>query len=165
MVAPKEADRFTRAQRELLLVDGIATFTVDNGGTCRVERTVTTYQTNALGIEDVAYLDLETVTTLAYLRATLRDRIATKFPRHKLADDGTNYGIGQAIVTPSVIRMELIALAREWEEAGLVEQLDQFIGDLIVERDDSDPNRVNALVPPDMVNQFRQFAAAIQFRL
>ncbi len=165
MVAPKEADRFTRAQRELLLADGIATFTVDAGGTPRVERTITTYQTNALGIEDVAWLDLETVTTLAYLRATVRAVIATKFPRHKLANDGTEYGLGQAIVTPSVIRMELIALARAWEEAGLVENLDQYVADLIVERDAGDPNRVNALIPPDLVNQFRQFAAAVQFRL
>lgn len=165
MVAPRAADRFTRAERELLLRDGIATFTVDQGGTCRIERTVTTYQTNALGIEDVAWLDLETVTTLGYLRASLRLRVATKFPRHKLADDGTAYGPGQAIVTPKVIRAEIIALAREWEQAGLVEALDQFVADILVERDDSDPNRINALIPPDIVNQFRSFAAAIQFRL
>lgn len=165
LIAPVEATRFTRAQRELLLADGIATYTVDSGGTCRIERSITTYQTDALGIDSIAYLDLETVTTLAYLRATLRARIVSKFPRHKLASDGTKYGVGQAIVTPSVIRMEIIALAREWEAAGLVENLDQFIADIIVERDESDVNRINALVPPDIVNQFRQFAAAIQFRL
>lgn len=165
LVAPTEADRFTRAQRDLLLRDGISTFTVDQGGTARVERAITTYQTNALGIADTAWLDLETVTTLAYLRASLRARIALKFSRHKLADDGTAYGPGQAMVTPRVIRAEVIALAREWEAAGLVEGLDQFVADLIVERDAGDPNRVNALIPPDIVNQFRSFAAAIQFRL
>lgn len=165
MIAPKEPVRFTRLQREALLADGIATFTVDAGDACRIERAITTYQTDDLGIEDVAYLDLETVTTLAYLRITLRDRIARKFPRHKLADDGSRYGAGQAIVTPSVIRMEIIALAREWEDAGLVEGLEQFATDLIVERDETDRNRLNALIPPDIVNQFRRFAAAIQFRL
>lgn len=165
MVAPRGEDQFTRAQRELLLKDGIATFTADRSGICRIERTVTTYQTDAFGLDDVAWLDLETVTTVFYLRASLRSRIAQKFPRHKLANDGTRYGAGQAIVTPMVIRAEVIALAREWEEAGLVEGLDQFIADLIVERDASDPNRVNALIPPDIVNQFRSFAAAIQFRL
>lgn len=165
LLAPIEGSRFTRTQRELLLADGIATYTVGTDGTCRIERAITTYQTDALGLDSVAYLDLETVTTLAYLRATLRARIMSKFPRHKLASDGTKYGVGQAIVTPSVIRMEIIALAREWEAAGLVENLDQFIADIIVERDESDVNRINALVPPDIVNQFRQFAAAIQFRL
>lgn len=165
MIAPREEDRFTRAEREALLRDGIATFTVDAGGTCRIERAVTTYQTDAFGLPDVAYLDFETLATLGYLRAGLRARIAQKFPRHKLADDGTRYGPGQAIVTPSVIRAEIVALFREWEEAGLVEARDQFVADLIVERDGTDPNRVNALVPPDLVNQFRHFAAAVQFRL
>jgi len=165
LVAPKLEDRFTRDQRDALLYDGISTCTVDASGVCRIERAITTYQLDINGLEDPAWLDLETVTTVAYLRASLRSRIATKFPRHKLADDGTAYGPGQAIVTPKVLRAELVALAREWEEAGLVENLDQFVGDLIVERDATDPNRVNAIVPPDIVNQFRSFAAAVQFRL
>ena len=165
LVAPKETERFTRTERDLLLRDGIATFTIDQAGTARIERAITTYQTDSLGIDDLAWLDLESVTTLGYLRASLRLRIATKFPRHKLADDGTAFGPGQAVVTPKILRAEIIALAREWETAALVEGLDQFVADLIVERDASDPNRVNALIPPDIVNQFRSFAAAVQFRL
>ena len=165
LIASKEAERFTRAERDLLLRDGIATITIDQAGTARIERAITTYQTDSLGIEDIAWLDLESVTTLGYLRASLRLRIATKFPRHKLADDGTAFGPGQAVVTPKILRAEIIALAREWEAAALVEGLDQFVADLIVERDQADPNRVNALIPPDIVNQFRSFAAAVQFRL
>lgn len=165
VIGPKEGARFTRADRELLLRDGIATFTVDQDGTVRIERAITTWQTNASGLDDTAYLDMETVHTLAFFRQALRLRIATKFPRFKLASDGTNFSRGQAIVTPAIIRAEIVALFRELEEAGLVERLDQFIGDLIVERDASDPNRVNALVPPDLVNQFRSFAAQVQFRL
>lgn len=165
MVAPKVEVRFTRSQREVLLADGISTFTVTPAGTCLIERAITTYQVDNFGLPDVSYLDLETPLTLFYLRATLRARIAQKFPRHKLASDGTRYGAGQAIVTPSTIRAELLALARDWEEAGLVENLDQYKADLIVERDATDPNRINALVPPDIVNQFRAFAAAVQFRL
>jgi phage tail sheath gpL-like len=53
---------------------------------------------------------------------------------------------------------------RELEEAGLVENIDQFKADLIVDRDASDPNRVNALLPPDIVNQMRVLAAQVQFR-
>ncbi|WP_086733819.1 phage tail sheath C-terminal domain-containing protein [Erythrobacter colymbi] len=165
MVAPKVEARFTRAQRELLLRDGISTFTVTPAGTCLIERAITTYQTDDFGLADLSFLDLETPLTLFYLRASLRARIAQKFPRQKLAADGTRYGAGQAIVTPSTIRAELLALAREWEELGLVENLDQYKADLIVERDATDPNRINALVPPNIVNQFRAFAAAIQFRL
>ncbi|MEL7784058.1 phage tail sheath subtilisin-like domain-containing protein [Citromicrobium bathyomarinum] len=165
MVAPKPEDRFTRAEREQLLRDGISTFTVSTAGECRIERAITTYQVDNFEIEDAAWLDLETPLTLFFLRASLRARIAEKFPRHKLASDGTRYGAGQAIVTPSTIRAELLALAREWEELGLIENLDQYKANLLVERDEGDPNRINAIVPPDIVNQFRVFAGAVQFRL
>ncbi|MEZ5709726.1 MAG: phage tail sheath C-terminal domain-containing protein [Blastomonas sp.] len=165
VIAPRESERFTRAERELLLVDGIATFSVDQGGTVRIERAISTYQTNGAGLADTAFLDIETVLTLGYMRQALRSRIALKFPRHKLADNGTRFAAGQAIVTPNIIRAEIVALFREMELAGLVENLDQFIADLVVERNTGDPNRIDALVPPDIVNQFRAFAAQVQFRL
>jgi len=160
-----EADRFTREERDLLLHDGISTHLVDAGGRVLVERAITTYKLDSFGLEDVSYLDVNTVLTLAYLRYAVRARIAQRYPRHKLADDGTRAGAGQAIVTPKVIRAELVALMRELEEIGLVENLDQFVGDLVVERSATDRNRVNALIPPDIVNQFRVFAGQIQFRL
>lgn len=159
------ADRYTRDERNLHLFDGISTSTVDAGGNVLIERLITTYKTNAFGVEDISYLDVETMRTIAYLRFSVRARIALKFPRHKLANDGTRFGAGQAIVTPNVIRAELVALFAQWEEAGLAEGMEQFKRDLIVEREPSDPNRVNAIIPPDVVNQFRVFAAQVQFRL
>jgi phage tail sheath gpL-like len=165
MLAPAEGLRFTRTERNLLLYDGISTFTVGPDGTCAIERAITTYQVNTAGLPDPSYLDVETLATLAVLRRTLRARIAQKYPRHKLANDGTNFGSGQAIVTPSIIRAEVIALARQWEQRGWVENLDQFKADLIVERNADDPNRVDAVIPPDIINQLRVLAAQIQFRL
>lgn len=159
------ADRWTRDERNLALYDGIATTTVDAGGRVLVERLVTTYQTNASGVADTAYLDIETLRTLAYLRYTVRARIALRFPRHKLADDGTQFRAGQAIVTPNIIRAELVALFMDWMDAGLAEGLEQFKTDLVVERSATDPNRVDAVIPPDVINQFRVFAGQVQFRL
>ncbi|TCS62586.1 phage tail sheath subtilisin-like domain-containing protein [Varunaivibrio sulfuroxidans] len=165
VMAPDAGQRFTLEERNLLLFDGVSTFRVDDGGRVLIERAITTYETNAAGIADPSYLDLTTIKTLAYLRYSVRARIVSKFPRHKLASDGTEYGAGQAIVTPSVIRAELIALFKDWENAGLAEGMAQFKADLVVERDAGDVNRVNALIPPDVVNQFRVFAGKVQFRL
>lgn len=64
-----------------------------------------------------------------------------------------------------MIRAELIALFLDLEQAGLVENFAQFKQDLIVERDATDRSRVNALIPPDIVNQFRVLGAQVQFRL
>jgi phage tail sheath gpL-like len=95
----------------------------------------------------------------------MRNRILFMFPRHKLADDGTRFGAGQAIVTPLIIRSEMIAAYGELEEAGKMENMEAFKANLIVERNAQDPNRVDALLPPDLVNQLRIFAALTQFRL
>jgi len=163
--APAEADRATRAERNILLNDGIATFTVDAGGGVLIERLVTEYQLNAFGVDDVSFLDVETLRTLAYLRFSVRARIAQKYPRCKLANDGTRFGPGQAIVTPRAIKAELLALFRQWEEAGLAEGFEQFKRELVVERNATDANRVDAVIPPDVINQFRVFAGQVQFRL
>lgn len=165
VLPPSQADQFTRPERDLLLRDGISTFTVDQGGNVLIERVVTTYQTNAFGIEDVSYLDLETKWTVDYMRYAFRARIGLRFPRHKLADDGTNFDEGQPIVTPSMIRSELIDVARLLERAGILEGFSQFKEDLLVVRSLSDRNRVNSILPPDVVNQFRVFAASVQFIL
>ncbi|WP_028100478.1 phage tail sheath C-terminal domain-containing protein [Pseudoduganella violaceinigra] len=157
--------RFTRAERNNLLSYGLATFIADAGGNLMVERAVTTYVHNSGGFVDPSYRDAETMYTLSYLRYSVRARIAQKFARYKLANDGANFAPGQAIVTPRTIRGELIALFRDWEEAGLVENFDQFKTDLIVERSQTDANRIDVLLPPDLINQFRVFAAKLEFRL
>ncbi|MEN6375326.1 MAG: phage tail sheath subtilisin-like domain-containing protein [Smithella sp.] len=165
VLAPAPEDRYMLDERNIHLYDGISTFTVDDGGLCRIERLITTYKTNAAGVDDVSYLDIETMRIIAYLRYSTRVRIALRYPRHKLASDGTEIAPGQAIVTPKTIKAEMIALFIQWMDAGLVEGLAQFKKDLIVERNDNDPNRVDAIIPPDVINQFRVFAASLQFRL
>lgn len=165
LLPPALADRFTRQERDLLLRDGISTFLVDQGGNVLVERVVTTYQVNAYGIDDVSYLDLETKWTVDYMRYAFRARIALRFPRHKLADDGTNFAPGQAVATPNIIRAELLDVARDLELAGILEGFETFKKDLLVTRSISDRNRVNCVLPADVVNQFRVFAASVQFIL
>lgn len=163
--APRREDRWNMEERNILLYDGMATFMVASDDTVQIEREVTMYQKNSWGMADPSYLDVQTPATLGYWRYAVRSRITQKFPRHKLADDGTRYGPGQAIVTPSVIRAELIALHGELEEKGLLENLETFKEGLIVERNKDDRNRLDVLATPDLVNQFRVFAMQTRFIL
>ena len=165
VMAPPREKRWSMEERNILLYDGIATYRIASDDTVQIEREVTMYQTNAWGSPDPSYLDVQTVATLGYWRYAVNARIQQKFPRHKLADDGTAYGPGNAVVTPSVIRAELIALMRELEEKGLVENVETFKEQLIVERNADDRNRVDVLAPPDLVNQFRIFACLTRFVL
>lgn len=165
IIPPPLKDRWTMEERNLLLHDGIATSMVQAGDIVAIEREVTMYQVNKWGEADPSYLDVTTPATLGYIRYATKSRITQKYPRHKLASDGTRYSPGQAIVTPSVIRGELLALYRELEYAGIVENFDAYKADLIVERNASDRNRVDVLAPPDIVNQFRMFGMKTMFVL
>lgn len=156
---------WTREERNLLLWDGIATAYEDADGSMRVERMVTTYKENALGAPDRAYLDVETIFTLEYLRYDIRAYFARKYPRHKLAKDGTRYGQGQAIITPKIARAECVAWFAMMEDKSLVEGMDQFKKDLITERNTDDECRLDIYLPPDLVNQLRILAIQIGFRL
>ena len=162
--AAPAGERFTLLERQALLTNGIAT-TTSGDGSVRIDRAITTYQRNAYGQPDDSYLDSETMHTTAHVMRRLRNVITSKYGRHKLAADGTRFGDGQAIVTPSTLRAELISEYRAMERDGIVENAELFAEHLIVEIDANNPNRVNVLFPPDYVNQLRIFALLNQFRL
>lgn len=164
VMASPAGSRFVQNERQTLLENGIATLTT-TVGSVMIERAITTYQKNAFGDADASYLDSETLHTSAYVIRQMKSIITSKYGRHKLASDGTRFGAGQAIVTPSVIRGELIALYRRLELEGIVENADLFKKYLIVERNVNNPNRLDVLFPPDYVNQLRIFAVLNQFRL
>jgi phage tail sheath gpL-like len=156
--------RFTFPERQSLLTHGVATASY-SGGAVRIERGITSYRVNAFDQPDDSYLDSETLHQSAYVIKYLKGLITSKYGRHKLADDGTRFGAGQAIVTPIVIRGELIGAYYALEYLGIVENADAFAAHLIVERSRENPNRLNILFPPDLVNQLRIFALQYQFRL
>jgi phage tail sheath gpL-like len=162
--APKH-QRFLLKQLNDFAGVGIATQGPNSDNVPAIKRESTTYQKNLYGQGDDAYELVPTLATLAALFRSQRQAITSKYPRHKLADDGTRFGAGQAIVTPNIIKAELIAQYRFDEFLGRVENAVAFKANLIVERDANDPNRVNVLYPPDLINQLRIFAVLAQFRL
>lgn len=165
IISPREINRFTLQENNGLLYDGISTFYVDSGGVVRIQRAITMYQKNVVNAPDTAYLDVNTMLTLMYLRYDFRTQILTRYPRAKLADDGVQVGPGQVVMTPSLGKAEAINIFRGWETLGLVENINQFKNDLLCNRSLTDPNRLEWLLPPDLMNQFRVGASTIQFLL
>jgi len=164
ILPPKASDAFTVTEANTLLHDGIAT-TFVSGGKVRITRCITTYQTDGFSNPDASFLDYNTLATLQYILRFLKSRIEGKYPRHKLVNDGTNFGAGQAVVSPSTIKAELVAGYLQLERLALVENADAFIENLVVERNATDPNRVDVLYPPDLANQLRVVGTLVQFRL
>ena len=161
--APEDSEQLDDNERNLLLFDGISTNKVQAGGVVAIERMITTFQTNAFGSPDTSYLNLNSLLTLSYLRFDFRAQWSSKFPRHKLADDSGRAAPGQPIMTPKLAKSFAVDRFRAWERLGLVENIDQFKRDLIVQRSDVDPDRIEFLLPPDLINQLRVAAASMQF--
>lgn len=163
VLPPPEKSRFTRSERNLLLYDGISTFTVDQGGSVLIETIITNYQTNSFGLPDIALLRLETKWTVDLVRFRFNAAVARDYPRHKLGDVAVP---GQAYATETTVRATLIAEAVKLAtEDGLIEDIEGFKETLIVKRSNQNPNRLNAVLAPNLVNQFDIFAAAVQYRL
>ena len=167
VLPPPLVSQFTQTERNLLLFDGISTWVQNANGDVAIERMITMYQTNTAGGEDVSYLNVNTLATLSEIRYQYNLRMMTRFiiPRFKLADDTYPIQPGQVIAQPKTIKSEIIALFAELRDAGYIENLDDFADNLIVERNSSDRDRVDVLLPPDLINQFRIMASVIQFIL
>ncbi|MFQ6257703.1 phage tail sheath subtilisin-like domain-containing protein [Yersinia enterocolitica] len=165
VLAPPLASRFTLTERNNLLHSGISTVTTADDGTVQVENIITTYQKNKYGAEDDSYLQIETLFLLMFVTRFLRTQVTSKFARMKLAADGTRFAPGSAIITPNIIRAELIAQYQTLEFNGYVQDAKGFAKGLIVEKSTSNPNRVDVLWTGVLINQLRIFAVLNQFRL
>jgi phage tail sheath gpL-like len=151
-------------ERNLLLYSGISTYRTNDANQVMVERPITTYKMNGAGVADDSYLDVTTPATAMFFRAKQRSRILSKFPRHKLAKDGTKFAPGQAVVTPSIIKAELLALYDELEYSAIVQDASGYASTMFIELDANNPSRINVLDSPQFVNGLIIYAGKIQFR-
>ena len=160
--APATSELRTQGERNQLLADGISTIK-SSAGVVYIERVRTMRKTNAQGADDSSLADLVRKATLSYIRYDFNTRILLKYSRHKLANDGTRFGPGQAVATPKTIKAEIVNMFEDWEFLGLVEGAAQFERDLIVERNTQSADQLDIQMPPDLINQLRVTATQIAF--
>jgi phage tail sheath gpL-like len=165
VLAPPLSSRFNLGERNTLLFDGIATFDVAQDGTVSIENLITTYQLNSFGQPDDSYLEIETLFTLMFVLRDMSSLVTSKYARVKLAADGTRFAPGAAVVTPSMIKADLIAEFQALEYQGLVQNSAAFAAGLVVVQNANNPNRVDVLWPGALIDQLRIFAVLAQFRL
>jgi phage tail sheath gpL-like len=168
LIPPAEGQRWSDPERNLLLFDGVATYTVASDGSVQIERQITTYQENASGIADDSYLDINTPETLERIRFEQISLFAQKYPRHKLAadEDREFYDPSQPIMTPKVARTELLNLYRLtlMGAYGWVRDYAGYTESLRANIDPSDPGRLNVMDQPMLIGQYRVHAQQTQFR-
>ena len=148
------ANRLGRVEQENALYNGITPSEVGPGEKVQIVRAITTYMLDPQGVPDISMLDLTTIRTLDYVRKACRERISLRFPREKLSAR-----------TPDKVRSELLDVLYKLEELEIVQNVDLWKGQLIVERDLQDPNRLDAKIPTNVVNGLHVFAGRIDLYL
>jgi phage tail sheath gpL-like len=153
----------TAQERNVLYFDGIGGFTVTREGTVRIDRMLTTYQTNANGDPDSSYLDVQVLAQLQYLIRFFRFKITQTYPRASLKKDSEKRLPGQFSVRPKDIKATMIAGAKELANQNVIEDVEVFAQLIIVQISESDPNCVEMVISPDLVNQWRLGKTLVQF--
>lgn len=155
--APKDISKqWALSDRQSLYYAGISGYAVSPDGRVLIDRVVSTYRTNASGAADTTWLDVETRFQTAYALRYLKSIVTQTYARVALAAD--NPGNIQGLVTPTDIKSTIIHAYAALVGAGVMKNRQTFADNLIVEQA-ADPNRVNAYLPLDVVNQLRIFAA------
>lgn len=135
------------------LYNGITPLTVVNNKV-QIMRAVSTYTKSAANVDDPSLLDITTIRTLDYTRKAIKERIALRFPRAKLSDK----------LLPKV-KSEVLDVLIKLEDAEIIENAEANKGKLQMVRAENDPNRINAVIPADVVNGLHVFAGRIDLIL
>lgn len=155
--APKNASlQWSQSDRQTLYFDGISGFYVMRDGSVAIDRLISTYQTNAWGSADTTWLDVETLYQTAYALRYLEHVVTQTYPRSALVPDNPN--ALQGFVTPQDVKATIVHAYGQLVKAGVMKNQQLFADNIVVEQA-ADPNRVNAYLPLDVVNQLRIFAA------
>jgi phage tail sheath gpL-like len=142
--------------RQALYADGIAACKVRVDNLVAIDRFVTTYQSSSTGVADATFRDCETMYQMMYLVRYMRTMVSTVHARQALADENP-FNLPQ-IATAKSIRNTLIHAYNDLVALGVAENADIFAQYVVVQRNSTDANRVDAFLPIDVVNQLRVFA-------
>ncbi len=157
----KDKQSFTDTERNTLIGKGIATLSQNNAGTVMLERAVTSYKQNDAGADDDSYADLETFYILNLLRYQMNNRLLLRYPRAKIGNDADM--LRASVVRPKDVKAEILALAQEWVNAGLINSIDEFREHINVVRSQYDSGRLEINLQPELIGQLRQIFVSIQF--
>lgn len=178
VLAPQRHQRFSSATRQTLLGCGLALMDYDPDYSCKILRAVTTYQLDVNGSPDIAYRDTETLYTLMAVVRQMTADWGAAFPRAKIVDDEVGFGPGinfnaglpdQPVVTIKSGKAVLIAsysrMANGKGQAIWLTDAESFAKGLILQRNTSDPTRLDALLPIVLASGLRVTAMKVDFAL
>lgn len=157
------ASRFNYAIRNTLLNGGVTTMKAAPDGSPILERTMTTYLTNAAGLPDNSWQNVETDQTLSVVIRDLKTDSETTFARKKFAPAGSRITPTPAnnIVTTTTIKAHFVARYRYLETLGYVVNSDEFATGIVVQQQGTGIAAV--YMPIQLMGQLRQINILVSF--
>jgi phage tail sheath gpL-like len=143
--------------RNTLTSSGISTFQVNAAGNVVIDKTVTTYQFGPLGQPDSVFRDVQALYQCSGGLTYIRSVLATEQGQKAIAN--TNPGSLAAITTTKDITATFIHAYSQLCSNGVFDDLGTFSGLLVVQRDTSNPDRVNVYCPMERVDPLDIIAA------
>ena len=169
LLPPREADRFSETEQELLLRSGISSFEVLNDGTVALDRVVTSYRVSPLGITDRAWLDIMMPKTASHIRHDWASHISLMYPRHKLTNNDSpaaaDPGNRDSIVTPRMLHASWGSRCTLYEQQGWIEDARRTVEASVFERNANDRNRVDARQVVRIIGNLMVLSAALEIEV
>jgi phage tail sheath gpL-like len=162
ITALADGEGLTDADCQSLLVDGIAPLYCE-GGKVRIRKWVSTYQTNDAAQESEARRDpIHAFDDMRMVR-DMKAHLATVFANKRVTEDAVS-------TAPDTVPLSAITRAVDsrflaYQGWGIVQDVEAFVANRVVEADDDVPTRVNILFPPVRVPELDQLGILLQPRL
>jgi phage tail sheath gpL-like len=120
------------------------------------DRVITTYLTDTNNVADTTYKDINTMAQLQYASRYYRNRIQAQLQAQ----------FGQTKnETLELMRSEISNILRELETLYIFENVEEAIKDMIVERNATNPRRIDVKFTPQHVMPLLQTATQIESKI
>ncbi len=142
----------------------MSTFTVDAAGVCRIDRSITTYQSNASGQPDNSYLNTNIMFQAMYAARYIATQITSQFivPGKILVSNGTLIPPGSPATTPNAMLGAVIAVYAYLASIFIVQNVQTFAQNATA--GPGTKGQVLMYLPLDFSDQVINVGLLIQFR-
>jgi phage tail sheath gpL-like len=164
LLAPPIASQDSPGERNTQLFDGMSTFTVDASGTSRIDRSITTYQSNASGQPDNSYLNTNIMFQAMYAARYITAQITSQFIAAGmiLVSNGTLIPPGSPATTPNAMLGAVIAVYSYLASIFIVQNVQTFAQNATAQA--GTKGQVLMFLPIDFSDQVINVGILVQFQ-
>jgi phage tail sheath gpL-like len=162
--APDAPDLFDELEQDLLLRQGVSTFTAGLDRSVFLSRVITTYKASALGAPDSAWLDITVPATVSRIRYDWRMYMALTYPRHKLeADGGIAAAYSDVVATPRGVKGSWASRCQVYARAGWIQGTKRTLEQSTFQIHPDDKNHMVAIQRIDVMGNLIRFSGLLEF--